>query len=138
MAEPCGCGVFIADENSLQGLGDTVKYCPMHAAAGDMLAALDRSYVLFARIMESAVPRPAFAPAMEGYEDLRDVVAAARSGAPRPDVLGALVTALKEAGDHLEYCGYGDAWEREAAVDSGLREKIADALALAAQARGGA
>lgn len=31
-------------------------------------------------------------------------------------------TLLKEAIDHLEYCGYGDYWERECSKD--LREKL--------------
>ena len=39
-----------------------------------------------------------------------------------------VVEALKAASDHLEYCGYGDNWERECAVDSGLPEQIAEAL----------
>ena len=29
---------------------------------------------------------------------------------------------LKEAKEHLEYCGYGDAWERECSL--GLQEKL--------------
>ena len=41
-----------------------------------------------------------------------------------------IVEALKEARDHLEYCGYGDNWERECAIDSGLPEKIAEALGM--------
>ena len=29
-----------------------------------------------------------------------------------------LVYALREARDHLNYCGYGDSWERECAMDT--------------------
>lgn len=42
-----------------------------------------------------------------------------------------LFEALQEAHDHLEYCGYGDSWERECARDSGLPEKIEEALTAA-------
>lgn len=41
-----------------------------------------------------------------------------------------LFEALFEAKDHLEYCNYGDAWERECAIDDGLREKIESAIDL--------
>jgi hypothetical protein len=33
---------------------------------------------------------------------------------------------LQAASDHLDYCGYGDAWERECAGD--LEERISEAL----------
>ncbi len=36
--------------------------------------------------------------------------------------------ALQAAQDHLEYCGYGDEWEREGADASGLPHKIQEAL----------
>lgn len=39
-----------------------------------------------------------------------------------------LVHALSEARDHLDYCGYGDKWERECAKESGLQELIEDTL----------
>lgn len=42
-----------------------------------------------------------------------------------------VVTALKAASDHLEYCGYGDAWERECATTEGLPKQIEDALRVA-------
>lgn len=42
-----------------------------------------------------------------------------------------LAEALKAAGDHLEYCGYGDSWERECADAEGLPEKIQEALKAA-------
>ena len=38
-----------------------------------------------------------------------------------------LVEGLKKARDHLEYCGYGDNWERECAKEAGLPDLI-DAL----------
>ena len=31
---------------------------------------------------------------------------------------------LKEAFDHLEYCGFGDSWERECSVN--LRDRLYD------------
>ena len=42
-----------------------------------------------------------------------------------------LLEALKEAQEHLEYCGYGDSWERECAYASGLPEMIDKAIAKA-------
>ncbi len=42
-----------------------------------------------------------------------------------------LLDALKDAEDHLEYCGYGDKWERECAREDGLAEKIEKAIAKA-------
>lgn len=42
-----------------------------------------------------------------------------------------LVEALSKSKDHLEYCGYGDRWERECARDSKLAEKIEAALVAA-------
>ncbi len=37
-------------------------------------------------------------------------------------------TALAEASSHLDYCGYGDRWERECANHAKLPEKIEAAL----------
>ena len=39
-----------------------------------------------------------------------------------------LVEALEAAKEHLEYCGYGDSWERECAFDAKLPERIAEAI----------
>lgn len=39
-----------------------------------------------------------------------------------------LYNALTDAKDHLEYCGYGDSWERECADAAKLPKKIEDAL----------
>jgi len=39
-------------------------------------------------------------------------------------------TALKEAQTHLEYCGYGDSWERELAKEEHLAEHIETALTV--------
>lgn len=36
--------------------------------------------------------------------------------------------ALKEAVDHLEYCGYGDSWERSCAFEARLPERLKAAL----------
>ena len=45
-----------------------------------------------------------------------------------------LLEALKAASDHLDYCGYGDSWERECAVEAGLKKQIAAAIEKAAKA----
>lgn len=39
-----------------------------------------------------------------------------------------LVEALRAASEHLDYCGYGDKWERECAKEAKLEKKISDAL----------
>ncbi len=41
-----------------------------------------------------------------------------------------LKNALKAAQSHLEYCGYGDKWERECAESSNLSGIIGEALEL--------
>lgn len=46
-------------------------------------------------------------------------------------VVCTLIAALEAAHAHLEYCGYGDSWERECAVEEKLDQKITDALTLA-------
>lgn len=56
--------------------------------------------------------------------DIRDQ-AIARLVAAAPD----LYAALEAAEEHLDYCGYGDNWERECAA--GLPMQIATALAKA-------
>lgn len=43
-------------------------------------------------------------------------------------VVETLVRALEAAQKHLEYCGYGDSWERECAEESKLEEQITKAL----------
>lgn len=40
-----------------------------------------------------------------------------------------LLIALTEASKHLDYCGYGDAWERECAQHDRLEGRIKAALA---------
>ncbi len=42
--------------------------------------------------------------------------------------INALHDALTEAEKHLEFCGYGDSYERDCARSSGLPEKITKAL----------
>ncbi len=42
-----------------------------------------------------------------------------------------LLEALKAASEHLDYCGYGDSWERECAVAAGLEKQIAAAIEAA-------
>jgi hypothetical protein len=42
-----------------------------------------------------------------------------------------LLEVLKLAEQHLEYCGYGDSYERECARDEKLPQKIATAIAKA-------
>lgn len=39
-----------------------------------------------------------------------------------------LTKALQAASDHLDYCGYGDNWERECAKESKLPQAIEAAL----------
>lgn len=39
-----------------------------------------------------------------------------------------LYEALQAAQCHLEYCGYGDSWERECASEQKLEQKIQNAL----------
>ena len=39
-----------------------------------------------------------------------------------------LLEALCAASEHLDYCGYGDTWERECADQDKLSEKIAAAI----------
>ena len=39
-----------------------------------------------------------------------------------------LLRALKKAFDHLEYCGYGDKWERECAMEEELPKLIEKAI----------
>jgi hypothetical protein len=43
-------------------------------------------------------------------------------------VLQQVLTALVDASDHLDYCGYGDSWERECAQAQGLKQKIKEAI----------
>lgn len=44
-----------------------------------------------------------------------------------------LLVTLQAASNHLEYCGYGDKWERECATAEKLEEKITAALEEAEQ-----
>ena len=44
------------------------------------------------------------------------------------DVIEELISALKAASEHLDYCGYGDSWERECAQSSKLPQQIESAL----------
>lgn len=46
------------------------------------------------------------------------------------DELRKLAEALRDAEAHLDYCGYGDSWERECARDDKLPERIEEALEL--------
>jgi hypothetical protein len=39
-----------------------------------------------------------------------------------------LYEALEAASSHLDYCGYGDNWERECAEEAKLEEKMSFAL----------
>jgi hypothetical protein len=43
-------------------------------------------------------------------------------------LVGKLFTALEAAGGHLDYCGYGDRYERECAKDAKLPEQVEEAL----------
>lgn len=42
-----------------------------------------------------------------------------------------LAKALDEANNHLDYCGWGDSWEREGATAAKLPEKVEAALITA-------
>jgi hypothetical protein len=44
-----------------------------------------------------------------------------------------LLDALQAAKEHLDYCGYGDSWERECAEAQGLEAKIDAAIGAAEQ-----
>lgn len=46
------------------------------------------------------------------------------------EIIKQLKKALTNAQEHLEYCGYGDNWERECAESSDLAGTISKALAL--------
>jgi hypothetical protein len=39
-----------------------------------------------------------------------------------------VAAALREAVGHLEYCSYGDSWERECADEEGLPDKLSKIL----------
>lgn len=43
---------------------------------------------------------------------------------------------LDDAADHLDFCGFGDAWERECAKDDGLMNRIVQWQAFRASERG--
>ena len=47
------------------------------------------------------------------------------------DIIKKLVEALDAAETHLDYCGYGDSWERDVAAIQKLPDQIAEALAQA-------
>lgn len=47
------------------------------------------------------------------------------------DLVTQLADALVAARDHLNYCGYGDNWERECAREEKLEEKIEAAIKAA-------
>lgn len=50
----------------------------------------------------------------------------------KPDLIRkCLLEALVEAEHHLEYCGYGDSYERECADDNGLAKKTRSAIEAA-------
>lgn len=49
----------------------------------------------------------------------------------------ALLEALEAAQEHLEFCGYGDSYEREGAIQAKLPERIEAALTAAKQDKGG-
>ena len=52
---------------------------------------------------------------------------------PKDELIQQLVDALAAAQSHLEYCGYGDNWERECAREAKLEEQIEAALTSAKQ-----
>lgn len=46
-----------------------------------------------------------------------------------------LVKALEAAEEHLDWCGYGDSYERQCAKEAGLPKRIEEALAKAKQVK---
>lgn len=44
------------------------------------------------------------------------------------ELITKLVETLQSASEHLEYCGYGDRWERECAQATNLEDRIMEAL----------
>lgn len=46
------------------------------------------------------------------------------------NIINTLGDVLQMAYDHLEYCGYGDSWERECADSQMLSTRIESALEL--------
>lgn len=52
----------------------------------------------------------------------------------KDELLEELFDALEEAEGHLDYCGYGDSWERECAGD--LQQRLTDVLERARRALG--
>ena len=54
-----------------------------------------------------------------------------RELATKDTLIEQLRDALQAAANHLDYCGYGDSWERECAREAKLEEKIQNALAEA-------
>lgn len=51
-------------------------------------------------------------------------------------VLKQTYEALLAASEHLDYCGYGDSWERECAEASNLEDQIAKGIEAAAKELG--
>lgn len=49
----------------------------------------------------------------------------------RTDLEEQLFNVLTDAEQHLEYCGWGDSWERECAYDSKLPDRVTAALKAA-------
>lgn len=52
------------------------------------------------------------------------------------EVFEQVLNALKDARDHLDYCGYGDRWEHECAVAQKLPETIDCAIAAGEEEAG--
>ena len=48
-------------------------------------------------------------------------------------IMKSLYEALNDADQHLDFCGYGDSWERECAMYDKLPEKIGKALTEASE-----
>ena len=70
-------------------------------------------------------------PSRRNLQRLQQRPGAAMTERTKGEVIAELLDALKAAKEHLEYCGYGDSWERECAEAQGLQEKIEDAIAKA-------
>jgi|SRR3990167_8542283 len=86
MPEPeCGCYVVTVPPEGDFGAGQRITHCPLHAAAGEMLAALKRIAMLTSQIYSNACPwcerYTNHAPDCPAFE-ARTAIAAATRAAP--------------------------------------------------------
>ena len=83
--EECGCEVRWATN----ALVDGINYCPMHTAAPEMLAAVERTEELYAQLEEAAKPldgMPAYAAVWMDYQRHRQAIRKALAAARGQEV----------------------------------------------------